>query len=384
MDEFHAAQVLDIICRRETSKADHPGCAFATLAVARALIRLWVQPHETLDLGSADVSIGPHTFYNTAFYEIRWSTEAPPSASTPPSEGLPPLSQSLSNRLHTEAAKDKLLMGILQRVTAKQATPQESSALNRYIIALRASMLSMPRSPSLILEFADNSGERFLLPSVLQAVPSAEGLDLNFHLIPNSASKDPPATLVTMQMSNLAPNLFESFARLAAAALPANPDQPRVYLQLRSVDKAAPAVKQPKTAPSNTLKVSSTAKATKATAKGDKKSKTKAVRKKLPGDKTSADGKKGPGRPRKEGAAKGKGKERIKSKAFVDEDEGKEVAGEAELEVEGEGEELMASIKAKPTKRQSSKLPSPVKEPSVDQAEKAQHAVQQAQAIETT
>ena len=266
-------------------------------------------------------------------------------------------------------------MGILQRVTAKQATPQESSALNRYIIALRASMLSTPRSPSLVLEFADSTGERFLLPSLLQAVPSAEGLDLNFHLIPNSASKDPPATLVTMQMSNLAPDLSESLARLAAAPLPANPDQPRVYLQLRSIDKAAAAVKQPKIAPSNTLNVSSTGKATKA--------KTKAVKKKLTGDNISAEGKKGPGRPRKEGATKGKGKAKIKSKAFVDEHDRKEVAGEAEIEVEGEGEELMASIKAKPTKRQSSKLPSPVKEPPVDHAEKPQDAVQQTQTIET-
>ena len=245
-------------------------------------------------------------------------------------------------------------------------------------------MLSTPRSPSLVLEFADSTGDRFLLPSLLQAVPSAEGLDLNFHLIPNSASKDPPATLVTMQMSNLARNVSESLARLAAAPIPANPDQPRVYLQLRSIDKAAAAVKQPKIAPSNTLNVSSTGKATKAAAKGDKKAKTKAVKKKLPGDKTSAEGKKGPGRPRKEGAAKGKGKAKIKSKAFVDEHDRKEVAGEAEIEVEGEGEEFMASIKAKPTKRQSSKLPSPVKEPPVDQAEKAQHAVQQTQTIETT
>lgn len=307
--------------------------------------RFCCQPHSVHALGTANVTIGPHTFAGTSFHEIRWSTEAPESTSTPPSEGLPQLSQSLYNRLHSEAAKDKLLMGILQRVTLKQATPQESSALNRYIIALRASMLSTPRSSSLVLEFTDNLGERFLLPSPLLAVPAQDGFDLNFHLVPlSSQNSTPAAVLVTMQLSEIPQELSSILTRLSAKNLASIPDQPRVYLELQTIDKTAVAATQKKIAPSTTLNVSSTGKATKPT-----KGSAKAVKKKsLPGDKTPVDGKRAKVKAKKgSSTAKGKGKEKVRSNDILD--VGKEVKDEMEVD----GEVFMDNIKARPTKRQS-------------------------------
>lgn len=306
-------------------------------------------------MGRCDLTVGPHTFANISFFEIHWSTDPSAAAApaTPTEGGLPPLSQSLMTRLNSEAAKDKLLADIIQRVSSKQAKKQEVSALNRYIVALRASMLSTPRAHSLVVEFEENPNERFILPFAIASAPSPNGLQLSFHLQPSSAADvAPPPSLIVLQLHEPPDSLAQSLANLANKPLPDLPRIPRVYLQLQSVDKSVTAKKIVPPSATSTLTVSAKPKVTKIkpakNAPGKKKSapSTKA--------KTSTTGK-SRGRPRKDGQpAQPRNKGKGKSKEIVD-DEGEGVVGEPEVEVEGEGEELLAAIKGKPTKRQSLK-----------------------------
>jgi len=173
-----------------------------------SLPQLHHPPHRITHFATTNVTIGPHSFSGTRFYLVEWttpipqpsSTPAPPVAASPPPppprSASPPkaspaaITPSLIQRLNAASLTDPALATLLRRAATGQASPEELGNLSKKIEELRkeeemeqnppppppAAEVPQPTAPgggsaapvyphpALVIEFAESSPNRFLLP----------------------------------------------------------------------------------------------------------------------------------------------------------------------------------------------------------------------------
>ncbi|GAA6004940.1 hypothetical protein JCM11491_002284 [Sporobolomyces phaffii] len=154
-------------------------------------------PHRIAHFATTNVTVGPHSFPNTNFYLVEWTTTGPaaaPAPSPPRRSASPPKSSgaaitpSLIQRLNAASLTDPALATLLRRAATGQATPDELGGLSKKIEELRkeeeaeqnppppqAEPQPAPDSavaggggpvphPALVIEFAESAPSRFLVP----------------------------------------------------------------------------------------------------------------------------------------------------------------------------------------------------------------------------
>ncbi|GAA5880616.1 hypothetical protein JCM16303_004283 [Sporobolomyces ruberrimus] len=163
-------------------------------------------PHKMTQFATTTVTIGPHSFRDTRFYLVEWTTNpshsttatapvpSPPrrSASPPKSSTAPAASQaitpSLIQRLNAASLTDPALATLLRRAATGQATPEELGGLSKKIEQLRKEeeqeqnpppapaketeptppipdeVTPPVPHPALVIEFAESRHSRFLVP----------------------------------------------------------------------------------------------------------------------------------------------------------------------------------------------------------------------------
>ncbi|GAA5892636.1 uncharacterized protein JCM6883_007420 [Sporobolomyces salmoneus] len=175
-------------------------------------------PHRISQFATTNVTIGPHSFPDTRFYLVEWTTptrQPPPVAAPPPPRATSPpktssaaqaITPSLIQRLNAASLTDPALATLLRRAATGQASPEELGGLSKKIEELRkeeeleknptpnpepAREADTPVSvapptiphPALVIEFAESAPNRFLVPDHFLCVV----------LTPRSA----PSTMVT-------------------------------------------------------------------------------------------------------------------------------------------------------------------------------------------
>jgi len=202
-------------------------------------------PHVLSHFATTNVTIGPHSFSNTKFYLVEWTTPhqppqpqsapAPVSSSAPPRPVSPPkpksdaaITPSLIQRLNAASLTDPALAALLRRAANGQATPDELGGLSKKIEELRkeeelennpppaeptppplppvplpeepvANLPPLIPHPALLIEFSQSSHTRFLIPDhylcvtlTPRAAPSAPittfALLLSFFVFPPDRS----------------------------------------------------------------------------------------------------------------------------------------------------------------------------------------------------
>lgn len=205
-------------------------------------------PHSSESLGHCDIYIGPHVFYQTAIYQIKYappnqqpttyympqSSQNPWSSSTgtygTTSYGATPYYQSatqsqessnplvaitpeLLNRVTMAGTTNPTLANLLRLAASKHATQEELRRLGALIRSLAAipeeiySTQAPPQQipttpikpPDLVLEFQERAGTQFLLPrgsSLCQRVESASE-DVNYDVMLTTCLRVPKARAPT-------------------------------------------------------------------------------------------------------------------------------------------------------------------------------------------
>ncbi|GAA5842284.1 hypothetical protein JCM3766R1_005619 [Sporobolomyces carnicolor] len=167
-----------------------------------SLPQLHHPPHRISHFATTNVTIGPHSFTNTRFHLVEWTTPIQPSPAPKPAPRPPPppppkpsssaaqaITPSLIQRLNAASLTDPALATLLRRAATGQATPEELGGLSKKIEELRreeeleqnpppeppAKEIPVHQSeaeqgggmvahPALVIEFAESSPNRFLVP----------------------------------------------------------------------------------------------------------------------------------------------------------------------------------------------------------------------------
>ncbi|GAA5896727.1 hypothetical protein JCM6882_005021 [Rhodosporidiobolus microsporus] len=147
-------------------------------------------PHHLRPLGSATVSIGPHFFPSTSLFLAEWtgpstSSSAPAAGGAHEAAGEGTITPALIARLNAASQSDPALAEIMRKAATNQAAPEELSHLARYIETLResagegegagAKAEGALEHPSVVLQFKENEGQKFVLPAHVLYTPLAAG-----------------------------------------------------------------------------------------------------------------------------------------------------------------------------------------------------------------
>ncbi|KAH9898248.1 hypothetical protein C8Q73DRAFT_684108 [Cubamyces lactineus] len=240
-------------------------------------------PHTTKAHGKFDLHIGPHSFANTAIYEVHYlpttpsaatgGGHAPSQSSNTPSATSSGVQSSLSSvafpsgtyvtpalsaKVSNAAQTDPVLANLLNAVINRTANDQQVKTLGYLIQSLdnvpslesstsaehgtiTALPPSTPRPFDIVLEFYEKPGERFILPRgdvVCElATPKAPSIYRSFDLIithclpfpgATSPSDTPVREVVSFRLSRVSQSLWELLSSWAGG--PEKIDQSRLKL----------------------------------------------------------------------------------------------------------------------------------------------------------
>jgi hypothetical protein len=218
-------------------------------------------PHKLTDLGQCTVTVGPHIYTGTKLFLATFTSSG--TSKPPPDAPVPLLTPPLLARLNAEAARDPVLGGIWAKVSQRTATPHETTAFNRYLIALGHAMTpGPPKRPAIVFEFRENPIIRWLLPSeyTLTRQPNGSAMvsfvasapEPAVRPVPGRPRPPPPQPvtyLIEMTFSDLSPMMLEALEKASKSALRKPQfEPPRCFLHLQSVYVPPPQPRPVKTA----------------------------------------------------------------------------------------------------------------------------------------
>ncbi|GAA6031051.1 hypothetical protein JCM8097_003980 [Rhodosporidiobolus ruineniae] len=133
---------------------------------------------------SVTLSIGPLYFPSSSLWLAEWAAPAPDPAATTLGGVAGPVSPAVMARINAAAHQDPNLAALVRRAAEGAALPDELTGLQRYVDSLRAE-LGEPAGgaagggeappPSIVFEFNENPGVRFLLPAHVFYTPLVSG-----------------------------------------------------------------------------------------------------------------------------------------------------------------------------------------------------------------
>ncbi|GAA5823653.1 hypothetical protein JCM11251_000713 [Rhodosporidiobolus azoricus] len=165
-------------------------------------------PHHLRSLGQTTLSVGPHYFPSTSVFLAEWtspsSSSSSSSAAAPAAAPSGEITPALIAKLNAASQSDPALAEIMRKAATNQASPDELSHLARYIETLRegsedgggkAAGGGASDPPSIVFEFNEKPGARFVLPAHVLYTPLAPGM------VPYPFPPSPPSSPSTSDAS---------------------------------------------------------------------------------------------------------------------------------------------------------------------------------------